>query len=307
MSRYGKIIIHKEHDYYIDNQRFRVTPYMQELLLYASKDENYLDAEAQITRYLRVLSDDSQINRICQYYGKKLEEASLETESVLIDKATKDACMLEENEVVYGMSDGTMIHTREDGGSWKEMIPIAIGIGRIFKASKHLDLGKKANIIRESMFVSHFGGHEVFSEKFESVVDCYEGIGERLVFIHDGASWINNWIKSSYPKSTNILDYYHGAEYIYDFSKIMWQNKGKREEWSSVQTALLLNDEVSSVIDNITQIETRSVPKIAAKRKILTYYKNNQDRMLYKTYRQRGILIGSGPLNPLTDSYSKKG
>ncbi|MGK0366612.1 MAG: hypothetical protein ACI85O_003687, partial [Saprospiraceae bacterium] len=44
----------------------------------------------------------------------------------------------------------------------------------------------KANIIRESLYVSHFGGHEKFSEKFEAVVDCYESIGERLVFMAHG-------------------------------------------------------------------------------------------------------------------------
>lgn len=149
---------------------------MKELLLHAGKDENYLDAEKQIRRYLRVLSDDSQINRLCQYYGKKLEEESLEMESIVTEKAKKDLTLLQENEVVYGMCDGTMIHTREDGGSWKE-----IKLGRIFKESKHLDLGNKANIIRESTFVSHFGSHDVFSEKFETIIDCYESIGQHLV------------------------------------------------------------------------------------------------------------------------------
>lgn len=291
MSRYGKVEIHKEHSYCVDIQTFNITPYMLEHLLHAGKDENYLDAEKQINRYLKVNADDSQINRVCQHYGARLEEESLKLESILTDKATKDSSMLKKGEVVYAMADGTMIPTREDGGSWKEM-----KLGRIFKESKHFDLGQKANIIRESMFVSHFGGHEKFSEKFEAVIDCYEGIGEKLVFINDGASWINNWIKSNYPRSTNILDYYHAAEYIYDFSKIMWSNKDKREEWSSAQTNLLLNDGAKLVIKNIIQTETKSIAKVAAKAKILTYYNNNKDRMQYKTYREKGLLIGSGPI-----------
>lgn len=264
---------------------------MQDLLLQAGKDDNYLGAEQQINRYLRVVANDSQINRLCQHYGDKLEAEVKNEESELMKKATDEALNLKPEEVVYAMSDGTMIPTREEGGSWKEM-----KLGRIFKQSSHLELGKKANIIRKSLFVSHFGGHERFSKKIENVVDCYEPIGERLVFINDGASWINNWIKTNYPKATNILDYYHAAEYIHDFSKVIWSDKEKRKDWSIAQTALLLEDKVASVIENITQIAVKSKVKALAKGKILTYYNNNHDRMLYKTYRERGLLIGSGPI-----------
>lgn len=264
---------------------------MQDLLLLAGKDDNYAAAEKQINRYLRVFADDSQINRLCQHYGDKLEKQIVEMDSAIEKKAELTASNLGKEEVVYAMSDGSMVFTREDNGSWKEM-----KLGRIFTQKSHLELGEKANIIRESLYVSHFGGHEDFSEKFEKVVDHYEFLGERLVFINDGASWINNWIKSCYPKATNILDYYHAVEYIYDFSKVVWSDKEKRKEWSAVQTALLLEDKAIMVIENIDKIEVRGRVKTAAKDKILTYYNNNYDRMLYKTYRERGLLIGSGPI-----------
>ncbi len=291
MSRYGKIILHIDHDYYSDNQSFGITPYMQDLLLLAGKDDNYLAAEKQIMRYLRVLANDSQINRLCQYYGSQLEEQINQLDSVIEQKAKDIASNLAEEEVVYAMSDGSMIFTREDSGSWKEM-----KLGRIFTQRNHFELGKKANIIRKSLFVSHFGGHEEFSEKFETVIDCYDSIAERLVFINDGASWINNWIKSNYPNATNILDYYHAVEYIHDFSKAIWSDKEKRNEWSAAQSALLLQDKAIMVIANINKIAVRGKVKAAAKDKILTYYNNNHDRMLYKTYRERGLLIGSGPI-----------
>lgn len=283
--------MHKEHDYSSDNQGFKISPYMQDLLLQAGKDDNYLGAEQQVKRYLRVVADDSQINRLCQHYGEKLEEQAQEADSALEAKAKDIASKLEEDEVVYAMSDGSMLFTREDGGSWKEM-----KLGRIFTQKSHFDLGDKPNIIRESLYLSHFGAHEEFSEKFEPIVDCYEPIGERLVFINDGASWINNWIKSNYPKATNILDYYHAAEYIHDFSKVIWSNKEERKKWCSIQTGLLLEDKADVVIENISKIKASGGKRQEAKNKILTYYNNNQDRMLYKTYRERGLLIGSGPI-----------
>ena len=35
---------------------------------------------------------------------------------------------------------------------------------------------------------------------------------------------------------------------------------------------------------------------LIARGKILSYYRNNQGRMLYGSYRRRGLLIGSGPI-----------
>ena len=46
----------------------------------------------------------------------------------------------------------------------------------------------------------------------------------------------------------------------------------------------------------IEQMEFKGKTKLAAQQKIVTYFKNNQHRMLYKTYRDRGLLIGSGPI-----------
>lgn len=264
---------------------------MQSLLLFAGQSDNYRLSEKQIERYLRVSADDSQINRLCQKYGEILESESKGFESSVEQKSILDSATIGEDEIVYAMCDGCMLPTREDGGSWREM-----KLGRLFRERDHLELGKKANIIRASTYVSHFGNHELFIKKFEKVVDSYDWLNERLVFINDGASWISNWIVENYPNATNILDFYHGAEYLYDFAKIAWKDKSKQGEWASSQKLLLLNDGICKVIKNIEQIEVQGKVRQDAKSKILTYYRNNQNRMYYKTYKNRGLLIGSGPI-----------
>jgi len=291
LSRYGKIDIHKSHEWSASCQGFSITPYMQNLLLFIGQSDNYHAGEEQIERYLRVGVDDSQINRLCQKYGDLLESESRSFDSSLEEQSISESQKIEEDESVYVMSDGCMLPLRDQGGSWGEM-----KLGRLFREKNHFDLGKQSNIIRDSTYVSHFGGHAGFIEKFERVVDNYDFLEERLVFINDGARWIDNWIEENYPRATNILDFYHGAEYLYDFAKIVWKDNSKQSEWASSQKLLLLNDGIQKVIENIEQIEVNGKSKETAKAKILTYYRNNQNRMYYKTYRDRGLLIGSGPI-----------
>ena len=271
---------------------------MRDLLLHSGQDDNYKSSALNISKYLRVEADDSQIHRLCIHYGEALEHEMEDLEGAVVQASSVFKKELKEEEVVYGMLDGCMLPTRpnkEAGvGSWKEM-----KLGRIFRDQDHLSISGKPNIIRKSLYVSHFGQHDDFTSKLEPVVDIFESLENRLVFINDGAAWIANWIQSNYPEATNILDFFHSSEYLHDFAKICFSTKKQvleKQEWIDQQITRLLNDEVEQVILDIEQLNLKGIKKKEAQQKIIKYYKNNQHRMLYKTYRDRGLLIGSGPI-----------
>ncbi len=270
-------------------------------MLYSGQDDNYKVSGLNLEKYLRVSADDSQINRLCVHYGNILESEMEEMEGEVVKSSQAFISAVKSEEIVYAMFDGCMLPTRpqklegeEDIGSWKEM-----KLGRIFREQDHLDLGNKPNIIRKSLYVSHFGKHDKFTDKLEPVIDVFDPLGNRLVFINDGATWIENWIQGNYPKATDILDFFHSSEYLHDFSKVLYPKKGQvqeKEKWIDQQITRLMNDEVDQIILEIDQMDLKGKKKLEAQQKIVTYYKNNQHRMLYKTYRDRGLLIGSGPI-----------
>lgn len=274
---------------------------MRDLMLYSGQDDNYKVSGLNLEKYLRVSADDSQINRLCVHYGNILESEMEEMEGEVVKSSQAFISAVKSEEIVYAMFDGCMLPTRpqklegeEDIGSWKEM-----KLGRIFREQDHLDLGNKPNIIRKSLYVSHFGKHDKFTDKLEPVIDVFDPLGNRLVFINDGATWIENWIQGNYPKATDILDFFHSSEYLHDFSKVLYPKKGQvqeKEKWIDQQITRLMNDEVDQIILEIDQMDLKGKKKLEAQQKIVTYYKNNQHRMLYKTYRDRGLLIGSGPI-----------
>lgn len=273
---------------------------MRDLLLHSGQEDNYQRSCENIKKYLRIEADDSQLNRLCVHYGELLEEQTKDLEEGIIEQTIDLSKKLGEDEVVYAMFDGCLLPTRphivgdEKIGSWKEM-----KLGRIFREADHLDLGKKPNEIRSSIYVNHFGHHKDFTDKLEVVVDKFENLSERLVFINDGAIWIANFIKDNYPNATDILDFYHASEYLHDFSKVIFSKKEEATEkaqWVDKQILRLLNNKVGNIISEIEQMDLRGKTKIVAQQKIIKYYTNNKNRMLYKTYRERDLLIGSGPI-----------
>jgi len=289
-SRYGQISISIIHPWSVGVNGFQISPYFQELQAYAGQDDNFNMAAQRLEKYLRIACSSSQVDRVVKEYGAQLEEqGQLIRESDYKEHSDRVAQLGEEAKA-YVMMDGCMLLTRQES-EWKEM-----KLARIFNSDQHYELSDKRNWIRDSLYLAHFGSYKDFLTKLEPLVDEYEKLGDRLVFVNDGAKWIWNWVAEHYPSSTQILDYYHAVEYLGDFAKVILPDKKARNEWVNRQKMFLLNDQVEQVIDIVRAIQCNTNTKQEAQHKLLTYYGNNKGRMKYKTYRAKGLLIGSGPI-----------
>jgi len=103
-------------------------------------------------------------------------------------------------------------------------------------------------------------------------------------------------VEDNYPGAIQILDYYHAVEKIELIAKYQFVNIDQRKNWLDVQKSLLLNDQVYQVISNIKKLKSKNQNVVQAKQTALNYYEEHEDRMLYKTYKDKGLLIGSGPI-----------
>jgi hypothetical protein len=182
------------------------------------------------------------------------------------------------------MIDGGMILTRED--DWKEM-----KLAGIFEAKAHMSESDKRKFITVSQYVAHLGGHTPFFRKLEAKTDHLR----EVVWICDGAKWIWNWIASTYPESHQILDYYHCTEKLHAFAREAIKEEKERQEWIHQQQDLLLENQAKVVMANVSLMTCKG-KSLQMQRTLLTYYENNLGRMEYKTYKERGWLIGSGPM-----------
>lgn len=261
---------------------FRMTSYCQEQVCYLGQKETFEEGSETVKRLMGIEISNKQIQRVSEYYGECMEEA---TESLIEEDAWEHPEKEESSEVTYAMGDGSMVFTKEEG--WKE-----IKLGRVFKASETLVVSEKRNWIQSSKYCAYLGGHEAFLERFELLLKNIRNI----VFIADGAKWFWDWVSIYYPWSTQILDYYHVKEYLCQFAALVFQDAKQKERWIQLQEELLFEDKIEKVIATIKVFIPLTEEALSYQKKIITYYENNKTRMLYGTYRKKGLLIGSGPI-----------
>lgn len=280
--RYGEVSVSKSTNYCEQIGSNKVSPYMKEKLIYIGQMTCYEEAADVANRLMGITTNDTMIYRLTDQMGEDLKDEVDNGEFHEIET-------VEDDDYVYSQVDGMMLLTREF--SWKET-----KLGRVFKHSSILPESGDRQWIRRSEYVSHVGYHEEFEQKMSVLLDHYEGLSERLVFINDGAKWIQNWIDAEYPKATQILDFYHAMSHISDLVKVCIKDSNKRREHMSELGHILKTEGYEKMMDKLNELKITTKKQQTEKDKLLGYLGRNKHRMDYPLYRKKGMLIGSGPI-----------
>jgi hypothetical protein len=276
----GKFNVEKQHCLAFTDTPFSSSAYLQELACYAGQQAVFEEASQMLLFIGGVELNAKQIERVCHYHGQQLEEAIEKEIKTGSDKFYPDAM-----ERHYVMIDGSMYLTREE--KWKEM-----KLGRIFKDSENIGVSKHRGMITKSEYVCHLGSHTDFFEK----LGVYTEALKQPVFINDGARWIWNWVDAYYPDAAQILDFFHAKEHLCQFAKEYFRCPDTRKQWTKEQSDKLLDDKVGEIIETLKGLETTNKRQVKARQCLVDYYQNNLKRMQYKTFRKKGLLIGSGAI-----------
>jgi hypothetical protein len=261
--------------------KFGISSYLQSIICQLGQSQVFEDGESLLSELLSISVSARQIQRVSEYYGEELEK---QLDKEIVGNAEVKSSLNPEDDI-YVMADGSMVYTREEG--WKEL-----KLGRIFAAADHVKIQATRSAVTKSLYVAHLGEHGAFTRKMEAYIDQYKN----KICIADGAKWIWNWIENTYPEATQILDYYHAIEKLSPFAQAQWDCPETRKKWMKEQQEKLLNNQVADVILTIQRTITRNKEGKQAKENVLRYYEQNQTRMQYKTYKDKGLLIGSGPM-----------
>jgi hypothetical protein len=256
---------------------------LQEILCLLGQAYVFEESEDLLAQLLGISVSARQIERVSEHYGQALEEQQQQYQ-----QAEKEPPVLKlkaPQEPVYAMMDGSMVFTREQG--WKEM-----KVGRIFNQSACTAIQPSRNAILQSLYVCHLGDHKSFLDKWESYCEPYQN----KICIADGAKWIWNWVEDCYPQAVQILDYFHAAEKLGNYAALQYPDKAQRDTWMEVQQQHLRSNEAHKIIAALQSCTGSTKEADKARRELLRYYENNLSRMQYKTYLEKGYLIGSGAI-----------
>ena len=262
------------------SQGFGISLKLQENICLLGQSNVFDAGEYLLDQLLGINISAKQIQRVSERYGQLIENK--EVESI---KQEEGLTMKKEAALTYVMLDGSMLFTREEG--WKE-----IKVGRVFQADKIINLQTKRNQIMESLYVCHLGEHSDFLDKIENHIERYTN----KVCVADGAKWIWNWATDRYPNMVQILDLYHALEKLGAFASAQYRNQQERVVWVEQQKQLLLTDDVEQVIQNVKVLEAITSDAQKTKDALISYFTNNQSRMMYGTYKAKGYTVGSGAI-----------
>jgi len=277
-SKFGLLEISKSNSFLPKEGESKVTPYLQDLLVFIGQMESYELGSETAEKLLGLAINDTLIFRLTDRIGQL-------SDSWLKEDGLRKKMQTNESEMIYVQVDGSMVLTRED--SWKE-----IKLGRVFKASNILNESKNRKYLKDSEYAAYLGSHLTFENKMSNIVDEYVSKNKNLVFIMDGAKWQWSWVKAEYPKATQILDFYHAMDHIGSFFKLLRKTPSEISEIANI----LKQEGVESVIKLIMAEDCTSEKKKNERMNLLSYLKSNLERMDYPSYIKRNLLIGSGAI-----------
>ena len=279
-TRFGQIHIANNQAFSHHPNGFGISPYLQEKLVFLGQFEVYQQAAALVETLLGLSVGASQIDRLTHFYGGAIADEL--DQAAAAETAAETAAV----GVVYAQADGAMLLTDE---GYKEA-----KLGRIFAATalQTSAVEERGGHIASSVFVGHLGNAAAFGVKLAAQLDPYKGRGRDLVFISDGALWLRQLMEKAYPQATLILDFYHAMEHIGQAGKAGLGSGQAAADWFDIQRKLLLDSKLDKVLTNLQQVNIAP----ALRHSVCAYLQSNRDRMDYKSYRERGLLIGSGAI-----------
>lgn len=135
---------------------------------------------------------------------------------------------------------------------------------------------------------------------------CLDGWGvqqvRRVVVMGDGAPWIWNLADLHVPGATEIVDFYHAVEHLWQAGEALWgdrQTSVATGSWVRHYRKLLREGEVEAVMGALERGGVQQAGGLSGERlKVLRlnqeYFRRNAGRMRYGRFRQMGLPIGTG-------------
>lgn len=193
---------------------------------------------------------------------------------------------------------GQRLYVGIDGGMifvdrrWQE-----VKVGCLFQEEEATDLGATRPALYSRNVVAVRGDPSALATQLWPSARRVGAMTREVVVLGDGAPWIWNLAAEHFPGCVEVLDWYHAHEHVSDVARTLYgEGSDKATAWRETQLERLRQDRVDDVIEGLEFLTSRQ--KSQAKRKKIDelkgYLFRNRTRMLYKTFRERGLRIGSG-------------
>jgi hypothetical protein len=247
-----------------------------------------------------VLVPYHQAPQVCQTllgserYASSLRRVALREAERLTTSGHQHRLRKREQDRIYVQIDGQLCPTREprqgpeDQGYREAKAVVAFSQADVAEVSKE----------RHELLAKVLKAQITDCESFRALVaDVYQQAhgpqAAEVLVLADGAHWIWNLVDDLLPHAVQILDFSHAKHYLWEAAKLIYgADSAFVRPWVKEREDLLFADKVEQVIAHLQRF-VDIAPGLAS---IIRYFQQNQARMYYGTYQQRGYFIGSGAI-----------
>ncbi len=147
-----------------------------------------------------------------------------------------------------------------------------------------------------------------YAVRFESASDfvafvwalaCRCGLkgAKEVVLLGDGAAWIWDRVGRVLEGATCIVDWYHAMEHVWACGReLHGEGTPATQAWVQAIENLLWDGQVRTILSRLEEehARARAPNQREAIQALMTYIRNQDDRLAYDRFRERGLDIGSG-------------
>lgn len=220
----------------------------------------------------------STLHRQAQAVGRALEHEWAEAEQCLWQQ--RAAVPPARPSQLHLSMDGVLIFVE---GEWKEV-----------KCGVAYETGKAGGVQRAD-YCASLSPSWRFGRRMRTLAHaCGTATCRKVGVLADGAEWIWQETGKYFPHSTQILDFYHACEHLWQVARARFGEGADADAWMKEMKECLFSDQVSLVIAAVEAWKPATQEHAEIRRKVSGYLRVHADRMCYQSFAQAGWHIGSG-------------
>lgn len=258
------------------------------LALLGATQDSFVEAAQVLERLTLVHVSPNSVRDATEQLGALLLEHQTQPLAQPAIGASERATGASKSSPLYITMDGVLAHLRELG--WSE-----IKVGCCYHTHTRVDRLRPERLdirAHSASYLTSLAEAQTFGwQLWQEAIRRGLLTADEVVVLGDGAHWIWNIAEKHFARATQILDWYHASEYIWNAASAIWgEASTERSEWAHTQLDKLWQSQVCEVLRELEKWRSRGQAVEAA----LSYYSEHQTRMDYASYRARGLQIGSG-------------
>ena len=117
-----------------------------------------------------------------------------------------------------------------------------------------------------------------------------------VVVLGDGAHWIWDLAAEQFGTRTEIVDFYHASEHLWNVAHALYPEEATARPWALAQLHQLRAQGSAPVLETLRTARAPTPEGTETLRRERGYFRTHAARMAYPTFRARGLPIGSGAI-----------